>query len=308
MDFNDSNCVVILGSTAVGKTSVGVKVANELNGEIISADSRQTYKYLDIGSGKDLNEYEISGNKIKYHLIDIVELPEEYNVYKYQKDFYKAFDSILLNNKFPVIVGGTGMYLDCIIRNYDLVDVPENKELHHELESLSIEDLQKKLLKMKSNLHNKTDLLDKDRLIKSIEVCIATEKNNNIDKHIEVKPAIFGISLPRPELWNNIKKRLIERLDSGMIEEVKNIHDKGISFERLETLGLEYRYCSLYLQNKIATKEELIEKLFIAIRQFAKRQETWFRGMEKKGVKINWIPVTNKDEMAKYIVDKIKHP
>ncbi|NLC93188.1 MAG: tRNA (adenosine(37)-N6)-dimethylallyltransferase MiaA, partial [Treponema sp.] len=113
MDFNDSNCVVILGSTAVGKTSVGVKVANELNGEIISADSRQTYKYLDIGSGKDLNEYEISGNKIKYHLIDIVELPEEYNVYKYQKDFYKAFDSILLNNKFPVIVGGTGMYLDC---------------------------------------------------------------------------------------------------------------------------------------------------------------------------------------------------
>ncbi len=299
-----NNCIVILGPTAVGKTSVGVQIAKNLDGEVISADSRQTYKYLDIGSGKDLSEYEIGGQKIPYHLIDIVELPEEYNVYKYQKDFYKSFDSVLSRNKIPVIVGGTGMYLDAIIRNYNLVDVPEDLDLRKELESLSIEELQEKLISIKPNLHNKTDLLEKDRLIKSIEICLATQ-NQQEQEHQEINPIIFGITLPRPVLWENISKRLKERLDEGMIEEVQNLHEKGISYERLEKLGLEYRYCSLFLEKKIETKQELFNQLFIAIRQFAKRQETWFRGMEKKGVKINWVEGLTKEDRCNYIMNKI---
>lgn len=292
------NCVVVLGPTAVGKTSIGVNLAFEFDGEIISADSRQTYKRLDIGSGKDLKDYIIQENKIPYHLIDIIDLPNEYNVYNYQLDFYEVFKDLQSRNKMPVIVGGTGMYLDSVIRNYNLVMLPENPELHSQLEKMSLEDLCEKLLKEEPNLHQKSDLLEKNRVIKALEIIEA--KKNGIDatsvNRPEIKPFIIGITLPRQELWENIYKRLCERIEQGMIEEVLSIHQSGISWERLEKLGLEYRYCSLFLQKKIETKEEMIEKLFIAIRQFAKRQETWFRFMEKNGVKINWLKQGSKEE------------
>ena len=294
------NCIIILGPTAVGKTAIGVAVARAFNGEIISADSRQTYCHLDIGSGKDLEDYAESdaGPAVPYHLIDITELPAEYNVYNYQQDFYKAFKDITARGKLPVIVGGTGMYIDAIVRDYQLVILPENKKLHEELEATPLEELAARLMKLQPDLHTKNDLLEKDRVIKALEIIEA--KKQGVDstsvQRPEINPLIIGTTLPRPQLWENISIRLRERLDGGMLEEVQSIHDSGISWERLEKLGLEYRFCSQFLQGKIATKEELFEGLFIAIRQFAKRQETWFRMMEKKGVEINWLEPGSKEE------------
>jgi len=285
------NCIIVLGPTAVGKTAIGVAVARAFNGEIISADSRQTYRHLDIGSGKDLAEYSEGGEAVPYHLIDITELPAEYNVYNYQQDFYKVFKDIIARGMLPVVVGGTGMYIDAIVRDYQLVILPENKKLHEELEATPLEVLAERLMKLQPDLHTKCDLLEKDRVIKALEIIEA--KKQGVDstsvQRPEIKPFIIGTTLPRPQLWENISIRLKERLDEGMIEEVQSIHDSGISWERLEKLGLEYRFCSEFLQGKISSKEELYEGLFIAIRQFAKRQETWFRMMEKKGVEIHWL-------------------
>ena len=288
------NCIIVLGPTAVGKTSIGVAIAHALNGEIISADSRQTYRKLDIGSGKDLNEYVVDGEPVPYHLIDIIDLPDEYTVYNYQNDFYKAFKDIQSRNKLPVVVGGTGMYLDAIVRNYQLVNTPDNKELRKELEAMSLEELGKRLLKDQPVLHVMADLQEKERLIKAIEIVEAKKAGNNTTdiNRPEIKPFIIGTTLPRPLMWENIHLRLEERIKEGMIEEVENIHKSGISYERLLKLGLEYRFCSEYLEEKYTSVEEMQEKLFIAIRQFAKRQETWFRMMEKKGVQIHWLPQT----------------
>ena len=294
------NCVIILGPTAVGKTAIGVAVARAFNGEIISADSRQTYRHLDIGSGKDLADYAESeaGPAVPYHLIDITELPAEYNVYNYQQDFYKAFKDITGRGKLPVIVGGTGMYLDAIVRDYQLVILPENKKLHEELEATPLEVLAARLMELQPDLHTKGDLLEKDRVIKALEIIEA--KKSGVDstsvQRPEINPLIIGTTLPRPQMWENISIRLKERLEGGMLDEVQSIHDSGITWERLEKLGLEYRFCSEFLQGKIETKEKLYEGLFIAIRQFAKRQETWFRMMEKKGVEIHWLDAGSKEE------------
>ncbi len=307
------NCIIILGPTAVGKTAIGVAVARAFNGEIISADSRQTYRHLDIGSGKDLADYAASeeGPAVPYHLIDITELPAEYNVYNYQQDFYKAFKDITERGKLPVVVGGTGMYIDAIVRDYQLVILPENKKLHEELEATPLEVLAERLIKLQPDLHTKCDLLEKDRVIKALEIIEA--KKQGLDstsvQRPDIRPFIIGTTLPRPQLWENISIRLRERLDSGMIEEVQSIHDSGISWERLEKLGLEYRFCSQFLQGQIASKEDLYEGLFVAIRQFAKRQETWFRMMEKKGVEIHWLDACSKEErikQAKELVTSLK--
>ena len=294
------NCVIILGPTAVGKTAIGLAVARAFNGEIISADSRQTYRHLDIGSGKDLADYAESeaGPAVPYHLIDITELPAEYNVYNYQQDFYKAFKDITGRGKLPVIVGGTGMYLDAIVRDYQLVILPENKKLHEELEATPLKVLAARLMELQPDLHTKGDLLEKDRVIKALEIIEA--KKSGVDstsvQRPEINPLIIGTTLPRPQMWENISIRLKERLEGGMLDEVQSIHDSGITWERLEKLGLEYRFCSEFLQGKIETKEKLYEGLFIAIRQFAKRQETWFRMMEKKGVEIHWLDAGSKEE------------
>lgn len=309
IEKTDYNCIVLVGPTAVGKTSIGVALAKALDGEIISADSRQTYRKLNIGSGKDLDEYNVDGVQIPYHLIDIVDLPAEYSVYMYQQDFYKVFKEITARGKLPVVVGGTGMYVDAIVSNYELVILPENKALHEELEATPLEVLAERLLKEQPDLHTKCDLLEKDRVIKALEIIEAKRAgviSTSVDRP-EIKPLIIGTTLPRPILWENISKRLRERLDEGMIEEVQSIHDSGITWERLEKLGLEYRFCSEYLQGKYQSKDELYEKLFIAIRQFAKRQETWYRSMEKKGVVIHWLPqVSDKNERINAALEMIR--
>ncbi|MDE6244583.1 MAG: tRNA (adenosine(37)-N6)-dimethylallyltransferase MiaA [Treponemataceae bacterium] len=289
------NSVVVLGPTAVGKTAIGVQIALKYNGEIISADSRQTYKGLDIGSGKDLKEYFVSGRQIPFHLIDVATLDKEYTVFHYQQDFYRVFPEILNRSALPVVVGGTGMYLDAIIRNYDLIDVPENKELRSSLEKKNLEELGKMYLSLRPDLHTKADLLERERVVRGIEIalCKGEEARKIRERMIarpDIRPFIIGTTFDREKIRENIYRRLLERIDEGMIEEVENLHNQGVPYERLEKLGLEYRYCALYLQGKCQTRDEMVEKLFISIRQFAKRQETWFRFMEKNGVKINWLP------------------
>lgn len=289
------NCIVVLGPTAVGKTSIGVALAGILGGEVVSADSRQVYKGLDLGSGKDLKDYFYNGKPVPYHLIDIATLDSEYNVFNYQQDFYKVFANLAEQKILPVIVGGTGLYLDAVIRNYELVDVPKDYELRERLSSKSLEELGNMYLKLKPDLHTKNDLLERERIIRGIEIYCGThgkkaeELKKNMHPRPDVQPLIIGTTFEREKIWQNIYSRLEERLEQGMIEEVENLH-KSYSWERLEKLGLEYRYCSLFIQNKIPTLKQMKEQLFIAIRQFAKRQETWFRFMEKNGVKINWLP------------------
>lgn len=291
------NCLVLLGPTAVGKTALGVRLADFLDGEIVSADSRQVYKGLDIGSGKDLAEYEFRGRTIPYHLIDVADLSCEYSVFLYQQDFYKVFKSILEKGKIPVVVGGSGMYLDAVIRGYDLVPVPENKELREWAKDVPLEELGKILLELKGGeIHVRRDLLERERVVKAIEIekfirsdeCAEFKKT--LEARPEIRPLVLGTTLERLTLRANIKRRLYERMDEGMIEEVERLHSQGVPWERLEKLGLEYRFVSEFLEGKFLSKEEMAEKLNIAIGQFAKRQETWFRGMEKSGVKINWLP------------------
>ena len=290
------NCIVVLGPTAVGKTAIGVQLAHNFGGEIISADSRQTYKGLDLGSGKDLADYNVDGKPVPYHMIDITDLSVEYNVFHYQQDFYKVFDSLIQRNVLPVIVGGTGMYLDAVVRNYALVDVPKDKELRKSLEDKSLEELGEMYLKLKPELHTKADLLERERVIRGIEIALghqepkASQLRSGMYPRPDIRPLIIGTTFDRTKIRENIKIRLKQRLDEGMLDEVQGLHDSGYSWERLEKLGLEYRYCSLFLQGKIESKEVMFEQLFIAIGQFAKRQDTWFRFMEKNGVEINWLP------------------
>ena len=317
------NCVVLLGPTAVGKTSLGVRLADYFNWDIISADSRQTYKGLDLGSGKDLKEYTItktdsSGKEytkqIPYHLIDVATLDKEYNVYKYQSDFYRIFKEQTAQNKMPFVVGGTGMYVDSVVRGYDFVEVPENHFLREELEKLSLDELDEKLLSLKPNLHNQSDLLIRERVVRAIEIELymksddCKNKREKMEKRPEINAFVIGTTINRELLRNNIKIRLDERIEEGMIEEVQNLHDvNGYSWERLEKLGLEYRYCSMFLQGKIETQEQMTQELYHSICQFAKRQETWFRGMEKKGVKILWLsPVMDVEERYKQACDLVE--
>ena len=292
------NTVVLLGPTAVGKTWLGVQLARHFGWDIISADSRQVYKGLDLGSGKDINEYSEGGIAVPYHLIDITTLASEYNVFNFQQDFYRIFSDFQKENKMSFIVGGTGMYIDSVVRDYELIPVPENPELHQNLMDTPLEELAEQLLSLKPDLHNKSDLVLKDRVVKALEIemfkrspegkAVLAEKN----ARPKVKPFVIGTTIDRSNLHRNIEKRLFERIDQGMIEEVENLH-KEFSWERLEKLGLEYRYVSFFLEGKIQTKKEMAEELYHAICQFAKRQETWFRGMERKGVEIHWLPEDN---------------
>ena len=292
------NTVVLLGPTAVGKTWLGVQLARHFGWDIISADSRQVYKGLDLGSGKDINEYSEGGSAVPYHLIDIRSLASEDIVFNFKQDFYRIFSDFQKENKMSFIVGGTGMYIDSVVRDYELIPVPENPELHQNLMDTPLEELAEQLLSLKPDLHNKSDLVLKDRVVKALEIemfkrspegkAVLEEKN----ARPKVKPFVIGTTIDRSNLHRNIEKRLFERIDQGMIEEVENLH-KEFSWERLEKLGLEYRYVSFFLEGKIQTKKEMAEELYHAICQFAKRQETWFRGMERKGVEIHWLPEDN---------------
>lgn len=309
------NGVVILGATATGKTALGVFVAREFAGEIVSADSRQVYRGLDLGSGKDLAEY----GDIPYHLIDVTDLSREYSVYDFQNDWYRVADEISSRGKLPVTVGGTGMYLDSVIRGYALARVPTNEALRSELEGLTIDELVARLLSLKKEVHNRTDLVDRARLSRAIEIAeyeraSLAEGRGAVGRGVDADDAdvagacdtrdagtrispsarprdqlVLGVRFERSILRQRIRTRLEERLDAGLVEEVSRLQDEGASWERLERLGLEYRFTAEFIQGKIGTKREYVESLYTAICQFAKRQETWFRGMERKGVRIEWI-------------------
>ena len=313
------NCIFVIGPTAVGKTAIGVRLAAALGGEVISADSRQVYSGLDIGSGKDLKDYELSldlvaklnpslaeslssgsvsaeSYHVPYHLIDVCDLSHEYNLFDFQEGFYKAFADISARGKIPVVVGGTGMYLDSILRNYDMIPMPENPELYEELNQKSYDELKEILIREKEKLHNTSEFGDKERLIKAIMINRYNESPEckafraKMAPRPQILPLVIGTTLDRNLVRSRIESRLKARFDEGLIEEVENLHRDGADWARLEALGLEYRFVSEYLQQKIESKEKLFELLNIAIRQFAKRQETWFRGMEKKGVQIHWLP------------------
>lgn len=295
MEKDKYNCVVLLGPTAVGKTAIACRLAYKEGGEVISADSRQVYRGLDIASGKDLSEYNVDGTPIPYHLIDICDIKKEYSVFDYQRDFYALFPSLIERGVLPIVTGGTGMYLDSILRGYKFVNVPVNKNFREEAKMMSMESLAAMLLSLKGSVHGGEDIRDRERCIKAIEIALymqSKEGKEKMDSKVRprVKCLVIGTTLERSSILENIQKRLNERIKEGMIEEIEGLHREGASWERLEALGLEAKYVSLYIQGKIANIDELKDSLFIAIRQFAKRQETWFRGMERKGVAINWLP------------------
>lgn len=279
------NLLVILGATAGGKTGLAVQAARRFNGEIISADSRQVYRGMDLGTGKDLDEY----GEVPYHLIDIVAPGSEYNVFSFQRDFFTAFEDICSRGKLPLLCGGTGMYLDAVLRGYRLIEVPENQLLRAELEPLSDQQLRERLLVLKPEQHNRTDLGDRQRLLRALEIAHGEQAaGESLPSLPELRPLVFGLRWPRAILRQRIALRLQQRFEAGMIEEVRQLHDSGVDWERLEFYGLEYRLIAQYLQGKL-NENDMQQKLRSAIGQFAKRQETFFRRMEKNGVEVHWL-------------------
>jgi len=275
---------VILGPTASGKTRLAVDCATPLGGEIVSADSRQVYRGMDIGTGKDLEEYA----DIPYHLINVVAPGYEFNVYEFQQRFYAAFEDIHARGRLPIMCGGTGLYLEAVLNGYHMVEAPPDPELRARLERLTQEELQGELLRLKPQQHNSTDLDERERLIRAIEIAIAQERVPSSPAPPRLRPLVFGIQWPRPLLRQRIRERLNQRLQQGMVEEVEGLHQGGTSWETLEFYGLEYRFIAQYLQGKL-TYDDMVEKLGNAICKFAKRQETWFRRMEKRGTTIHWL-------------------
>ncbi len=286
MPANDS--LIILGPTASGKTALGVALARLLEGEIISADSRQVYRGLDIGTGKDLHEFDLGGPPVAHHLIDIVDPGSEYNVFRFQRDFHAAFADIRDRGHLPIVVGGTGMYLDAALSKTMMIPVPHNPELRTAMEAMSTELLQEKLVAMKPDLHNTTDLLDRDRILRAIEIEVFVQEATP-EPAPPIHPLVLGVAWDRKKLRQRIASRLKARLEEGLIEEVEDLIASGVSWERLELLGLEYRNVSLFLRGKIKNRNDLYQKLSGEIGQFAKRQDTWFRRMERNGTEVHWI-------------------
>jgi len=286
--LNKYNLVTILGPTAGGKTSLAVNLALVLNGEIISADSRQVYKGMDIGTGKDIDEYTLNGKQVPFHLIDIVEAGSKYNVYEYQKDFISVFNDIQLRNKFPILCGGSGMYIEAVLKGYQLINVPVNLLLRDELNSKSENELID-ILKSYKKLHNVSDIDTRKRMIRAIEI----EKYyaENTVKEIDfpkINPLLIGIKSDRNIQRQRITKRLKQRLNEGMIDEVKKLLNSGISPDDLIYYGLEYKFLTQYILGELSYNE-MFKNLETAIHQFAKRQMTWFRKMERSGFKIHWL-------------------
>lgn len=284
------NLIIILGPTASGKTRIAARLARDIASEVISADSRQVYKGMDLGTGKDVEEFLVDGIEVTCHLIDIVDTDHEFNVFEYQKEFYRCFSDISERGMIPVLVGGTGLYLESVIRNYRMPAVPEDPVLREKLCGMDLDAMMEHLRTIKPEVHNTTDTLDRDRLVRAIEIAeyAKTHEFAGEPGHPVIKPFIVGIRWERSKLREKITTRLRKRIDAGMIEEVQGLHDKGISWERLDAFGLEYRYISRYLRGKIDF-DEMFEQLNTRIHQFSKRQMTWFRRMERNGIVIHWV-------------------
>jgi tRNA dimethylallyltransferase len=295
----DYNLITILGPTATGKTRIAAQLARDINGEIISADSRQVYRYMDIGTGKDLIEFQKVN--VKYHLIDIIDPSEEYNLFRFTKDFQTSLEEITKKKNFPIMVGGTGLYISAILQSYYLPEIGNEKELAN-LEQLTIPELEKILLKLKPKFHNITDLNDKERLIRAI--LIEKSRKQNQDTPPNLNSLNIGIKLEREEIKNRITKRLKERLSNGMIEEVQDLLQKGISSEKLNYFGLEYKFVGQYINGKL-NYNDMFQKLNSSIHNFAKRQMTWFRKMEREGVKINWFSPDNYLAIKNFVTTRL---
>jgi len=289
MNSNANDLIVVLGPTASGKTSFAARLAYELNGEVISADSRQVYRQMDIGTGKDYGDYMVEGYRVPYHLVDILEPGERYHVYAFQQDFLQVYRDIQQRHRMPVLCGGSGLYIESVLKGYRLLHVPPDYKLRQELSHKSLEELQEKLLSFHANLHNTTDLTTRKRAIRAIEIA------RYYDSHPEentaypsIRPLIFGIRYDRPAQRRMITSRLKDRLEEGLVDEVKRLMDKGLSRQDLEYYGLEYRYLVRYLEGEL-DYDQMFSQLNTAIHQFAKRQMTWFRRMQRNGFEIHWL-------------------
>ena len=285
MDLKRHNLLAVIGATATGKTSLAVALAKQFNGEVLSADSRQVYRGLDIGSGKDLHEY----GDTPYHLIDIVSPQEEYNLFRFQQDFYAAFEDVSQRNKTPILSGGSLLYVDAVINGYEMQQVPVDDNWRSDADAMSDAALRDKLIAIQPNLHNSTDLNDRERLIRAIEIAQFQGSDRSDEKatqHPDIKPIIMCIDWPREARAERIKTRLIERLEEGMIDEVQQLHEQGVTWDKLVFFGLEYRFIAEYLQNKL-NYNDMMQKLASAIRTFAKRQDNWLRKFEKQGAELH---------------------
>lgn len=289
--------ITILGPTATGKTTLAAHLAHKINGEIISADSRQVYRKMDIGTGKDLSDFHVNGEKIPYHLIDIADAGYKYNLYEYQKDFFRVYEEIKAREKTPILCGGTGLYIEAVLKGYQLMEVPPDLNLRKSLEEKSLEELSEILSGLKK-LHNVSEIDTKKRVVRAIE--IETYYKCHPESNLTF-PALdyilFGIHFSREIQKKRITERLRQRLENGMIEEAEKLLDAGLTPDDLIYYGLEYKFLALYLTEKIS-HVEMFRLLEIAIHQFSKRQMTWYRKMEKNGFKINWmdgtLPLNNK--------------
>lgn len=285
--------ITILGPTASGKTTLAAHLAARIGGEIISADSRQVYRRMDIGTGKDLDDYVIDGKQIPYHLIDIAEPGTKYNLFQYQQDFHDAYNDIKSRGATPILCGGTGLYIEAALKGYALSPVPQNPELRARLEGKSLEELTGMLVALKqkngSVMHNTTDVDTAQRAIRAIEIETYNAEHPTEERQMpKIDSLVIGVNIDRESRREKITKRLRQRLDNGMVEEIRSIIDSGVAPEDLIYYGLEYKYVTEYVIGK-TTYDEMFRSLEIAIHQFAKRQMTWFRGMERRGTVIHWI-------------------
>lgn len=292
-NMQNQKMITILGPTASGKTSVAAALALRTGGEIISADSRQVYRRMDIGTGKDLADYTIGDVHIPYHLIDIAEPGTKYNLFQYQQDFHQAYDLIRSRGKLPILCGGTGLYIEAVLGGYSLSPVPQNQALRDGLEGKSLEELTRMLAELKrqngSNMHNRTDVDTAQRAIRAIEIETYNLEHPTPERQMpQVESLIIGINIDRELRREKITRRLKARLDEGMCDEIQGLIDGGINPEDLIYYGLEYKFITEYVIGRISY-EEMFRQLEIAIHQFAKRQMTWFRGMERRGFTIHWI-------------------
>ena len=304
--------ITILGPTASGKTPVAARLAAEVGGEIISADSRQVYRRMDIGTGKDLADYVVDGKLIPYHLIDIREPGTKYNLFEYQQDFFDAYQDIRSRGAVPILCGGTGLYIEAVLKGYKLSPVPQNQELRDSLEGKSLEELTQMLTELKaktgSNMHNTTDVDSCQRAIRAIEIESYNLQHPLPKRELPpVESVIIGIDIDRELRREKITRRLKARLEEGMVDEVKALLAEGIPADDLIYYGLEYKFVTEYLVGQ-TSYDEMFTRLEIAIHQFAKRQMTWFRGMERRGFDINWIDATLPiEEKVATIKEIIRH-